>query len=82
MKKKLAAAALIMALPFAASQADAAGCIKGAIVGGIAGHYAHPHAILGAMTGCVVGHHLAAEKAKQAQQQRIAAKPAITPSSH
>ena len=32
--------------------ADAKGCIKGAIVGGVAGH-----GKLGAAAGCVIGHH-------------------------
>jgi hydroxyethylthiazole kinase-like sugar kinase family protein len=42
-----------------------AGCFKGAVVGAIAGHYAHHHAVLGAMAGCAVGHHLAVEARKQ-----------------
>jgi len=37
----------------------AAGCIKGAIVGGIAGHYAGNHGLLGAGAGCLIGHHMA-----------------------
>ncbi|WP_323149549.1 hypothetical protein [Pseudomonas oryzihabitans] len=45
----------------------AAGCIKGAVVGGAAGHVAGHHAIAGAAAGCVIGHHLAA-KAKGEQQ--------------
>lgn len=49
------------------SLAQAAGCLKGAVVGGVAGHLEH-HAVLGAMAGCAVGHHLAAKaKAEQAQ---------------
>lgn len=38
------------------SAADAKGCIKGAVVGGVAGHMAEPGK-LGAAAGCVVGHH-------------------------
>ena len=38
--------------------APAKGCIKGALVGGVAGHYAH-HTFLGAAAGCVAGRHLA-----------------------
>jgi len=38
--------------------APARGCIKGALVGGVAGHYAH-HTFLGAAAGCVAGRHLA-----------------------
>ena len=54
-----------------ASPAVAKGCIKGAAVGGVAGHYVgRGHAVGGAMVGCVVGHHRATV---QARQQRAAA---------
>jgi len=33
------------------------GCIKGAIVGGVAGHLAHHHGMLGAAAGCAYGIH-------------------------
>ena len=48
-----------------ASVADAKGCIKGALIGGVAGHYASRHGVLGAAAGCVVGHHLAKRRAIQ-----------------
>ncbi len=48
------------------SFAQAAGCLKGAVVGGVAGHLKH-HAVIGAMAGCAVGHHLAAQQAKKQQ---------------
>jgi outer membrane lipoprotein SlyB len=64
MKYAIAAAALTLPLLFGA-QVEARGCIKGAAVGAVAGHYAHHHAVLGAIGGCIVGHHMAAEKAKQ-----------------
>ena len=44
----------------AAPPAQAKGCIKGDILGGIAGHYLHHHAVLGAVAGCAIGHHVAA----------------------
>ncbi len=56
-----------------AAPADAAGCIKGAVLGGVAGHYAG-HGVLGAMGGCVVGRRMANAKAareRAAQQQPI-----------
>lgn len=56
-----------------------AGCLKGAAVGAVAGHFAHHHAVLGAIAGCAVGHHLAvkAREQKAAQAQTPApAKPA------
>jgi hypothetical protein len=41
------------------------------VVGAVAGHFAHHHAVLGAIAGCAVGHHLAVkareEKAAKAQ---------------
>jgi hypothetical protein len=65
MKRAIIAAALT--LPFLmAAQAEAKGCLKGAFVGAVAGHYMHHHAVLGAIGGCIVGHHLAAQKAQQA----------------
>ena len=45
--------------------AAAKGCIKGAIVGGIAGHYMHHHGVVGAAAGCVIGHHEANKKAHE-----------------
>ena len=55
-----------------AVQADAAGCIKGAAVGGAAGHFVgRGHAVLGAAAGCAYGHHRAAKAARaQRAQQR------------
>jgi hypothetical protein len=37
------------------SPANAAGCIKGAIVGGLAAHVTHHSTLLGALGGCLVG---------------------------
>jgi hypothetical protein len=50
-------------------QAQAAGCLKGAVVGGVAGHLAG-HGVLGAAGGCVVGHHMAAKQANQERAQQ------------
>lgn len=63
----LAAMAVFMAM---AGTANAAGCLKGAVVGGVAGHYAGHHAVVGAVGGCIVGHHVAK---KHAEEQRAAA---------
>lgn len=57
-----------LAIAITAASADAKGCIKGAIVGGAAGHLAH-HTFLGAAAGCVIGHHEAAKKEKELQAQ-------------
>ena len=67
------AAGFVAALLLASSVAQPAeaGCLKGAAVGAVAGHFAHHHAVLGAIAGCAVGHHLAVkareQKAAQAQ---------------
>ena len=69
----LAAAALV------ATPAFSKGCIKGAAVGGVAGHYVgRGHAVAGAAVGCVVGHHRATVQARQqraAQQTQAAPRP-------
>lgn len=38
-----------------ATPAQAAGCLKGAAIGAVAGHFMGRHALLGAGAGCVVG---------------------------
>lgn len=57
----------------AATPSFAAGCLKGAAVGGVAGHFVGKgHAVAGAAVGCAVGHHrakVAAHKQAKAQQQ-------------
>lgn len=53
-----------------ATGAQAKGCIKGAAVGAVAGHFARHHAVLGAAAGCVVGHHLAKKKQREEAKQR------------
>jgi outer membrane lipoprotein SlyB len=63
--------ALVLALlATATSPALAAGCIKGAAVGGICGHFVGKgHAVAGAAVGCAVGHHRAKVAAKKAKAQ-------------
>lgn len=65
MKSLMIAAAMGMVL--AAGQAEAKGCLKGAAVGGLAGHMAH-HGVLGAVGGCAVGHHMASKQEQQTEQ--------------
>ncbi|VXC91543.1 conserved exported hypothetical protein [Burkholderia sp. 8Y] len=65
---KLKALTLVVAAFSAATvgQAQAAGCLKGAAVGGVGGHFVGKgHAVLGAAGGCLVGRHLANKKAKE-----------------
>jgi uncharacterized protein YcfJ len=61
-----------------AGAADAKGCLKGAVVGGVAGHFAHRHTVLGAAAGCAIGHHMAHKKEveeRRAAQAQAAQKP-------
>lgn len=61
--KKFSTLVLTLGILMAASaQVEAKGCIKGAAVGGVAGHVAHHHGVLGAAAGCAVGHHEANKK--------------------
>lgn len=65
---KLILAGAMMALLSTAllsSPAGAAGCLKGAAVGGVAGHFAGHHGLLGAGAGCLIGQHSANKKARQ-----------------
>ena len=54
----VAVAALSLGLG-ASGAADARGCLKGAAVGAVGGHFAGHHPILGAAAGCAIGHHMA-----------------------
>ena len=57
MKIKLITAALAVAtLGLSSSPVLARGCLKGAAVGAVAGHFAHHHGVAGAAAGCAVGH--------------------------
>lgn len=59
-----AATALVVATP-----GYAAGCIKGAAVGGVGGHMVGKgHGVAGAAVGCAVGHHHAKVKAAEKAQ--------------
>jgi hypothetical protein len=64
-------AALVLALTAGVSfsPAQAGGCLKGAAVGAVAGHFAGHHGVLGAGAGCVIGHHEANKHAHQQQTQ-------------
>lgn len=66
-----AAAVAAVALGLAGSPAYAAGCLKGAAIGGVAGHFVGHHGLLGAGAGCIIGHHEAAKHARErAEQER------------
>jgi hypothetical protein len=66
--------ALAMTLSLAtASPALAKGCLKGAAVGGVGGHFVGKgHAVLGAAAGCAYGHHRAAKAARAERRAQSA----------
>lgn len=68
--------ALAVFIPVAAQ----AGCLKGAVVGGVAGHFAHHHTVLGAIAGCAIAHHMAVKAKEQKAAQTQSTSHAPTPS--
>ncbi len=74
MKAIALAASLALAATGAATSANA-GCLGGAVVGGIGAHVAlhGKHTVLGAVAGCAVGHHMAVvAKRRKAEEKRAA----------
>ena len=69
MRMIIGCAILAFALGATSVAAEAKGCIKGADVGGAAGHFAHHHGVLGAAAGCVIGHHEASKNNKSNNNQ-------------
>ena len=55
MKTKVLTAGFLLALGMSAGVANA-GCLKGAAIGGVGGHFVGHHGVLGAAAGCAVGH--------------------------
>jgi hypothetical protein len=71
MTKLFAIAALIAGIALTGvSGVEAKGCLKGAVVGGVGGHFLH-HPVLGAIAGCAIGHH---EAVKKEREQKAALK--------
>ena len=70
MKYMLLPAAFAVLMTAGWVPAQAAGCLKGAAVGGVAGHYAGHHGVLGAGAGCIIGHHEATKHAREKAQQQ------------
>ena len=64
MKTRILTAALLMSLASMSQLANAAGCLKGAAVGGVGGHFAGHHGLLGAAAGCAIGRHQANKHAR------------------
>lgn len=72
---KGAITALILGLGIAGAPAAQAGCIKGALIGGVAGHFAGHHGLLGAAAGCAIGHHEATRHREQHDRQQFSGGP-------
>lgn len=64
MKSKLIAISLVLAMGSTSAVANA-GCLKGALIGGAAGHVAGHHSLLGAGAGCLIGRHMSKKKARE-----------------
>ena len=70
MKALIGFATVLVALA-AVTTADAKGCLKGAAVGGVAGHYSGHHGLLGAAAGCAIGHHEANKRDRMQREQNV-----------
>ena len=65
-KRAIMALVAVAAVGGSAGVADA-GCLGGAVVGGVGGHFVH-HPVLGAVGGCIVGHHMAVVRRRRLRQ--------------
>ena len=54
----------------AAPEANAAGCLRGAVAGGVIGHFAGHHGLLGAGVGCLYEHHREARHEREFRDDR------------
>jgi hypothetical protein len=64
------ALAFFTAAGWVVAPAQAAGCLKGAAVGSVAGHLVGHHGVIGAGAGCIIGHHEATKAAREKTQQQ------------
>ncbi len=84
MKRGLILAVPLVIAALAGPPAYAKGCLKGAAIGGVGGHFLGHHGLIGAGAGCLIGHHEATKHARekaQMQQQGTTTAPNETPSS-
>lgn len=70
MQKWMIVGTALLSLSLMPAGVEAKGCLKGAAVGGVAGHMVGKgHGVAGAAAGCAIGHHEANKKEKKAAQQ-------------
>ena len=67
MKKFILAIPVALTLAAVPMASEAKGCLKGAVVGGVAGHFVKNHGVLGAAAGCAIGTHQANKRDREAQ---------------
>jgi hypothetical protein len=70
MKALIGCATILVALA-GVTTADAKGCLKGAAVGGVAGHYSGHHGLLGAAAGCAIARHEANKRDRMQKDQIV-----------
>ena len=61
----VAAGAMLAVVSLSSGPSEAAGCVKGAVVGGVAGHFVGHHGLLGAGAGCLIGRHEANRRSRE-----------------
>ncbi|GJD81776.1 hypothetical protein [Methylobacterium gregans] len=65
MRIAVKASAIAIVTLMSVGAAEAKGCIKGAIIGGVAGHYLAERGVVGAVAGCLAGRALANRQARR-----------------
>ncbi len=65
MRIAVKASAIAIVTLMSVGAAEAKGCIKGAIIGGVAGHYLAERGVVGAVAGCLAGRALAKRQARR-----------------
>lgn len=65
MRNVVKAAVVAVVTLMGVGAAEAKGCIKGAIIGGIAGHYLAERGVVGAVAGCLAGRALAKRRSQR-----------------
>ena len=73
MKAQIALVSLFAALVAVSAPASAKGCLKGAAVGGVGGHFVGHHGLVGAAAGCAIGRHRANKADRDAQRSTAVA---------